>query len=91
MERYSLDAKYHAYIFGDSSNDLAMFEYTGIRLRWADMIQYWIHMPSLFTKTVENDGIAYAMKHYGSLAKRKIESKDLSVKGKMADPVFYIY
>lgn len=53
------------YIFGDSSNDLAMFEYA------THAIAMKKHNPVLdpyteyVTDTVENDGIYKAMKHYG--------------------------
>lgn len=52
------------YVFGDSSNDLPMFEYA------QHTIALGLHSEALdpytefVTKTVEDDGIAYAMKHY---------------------------
>mgnify|MGYP000108063830 CR=1 FL=1 len=49
MEKYGLDAS-RAYVFGDSSNDLAMFKYAEHAIAMADMIQYWIHMLSLLQK-----------------------------------------
>ena len=36
-----------------------------MQLQWGTMIRYWIHMQSFVTKTVEEDGIAFAMEHYG--------------------------
>lgn len=54
-----------AYVFGDSNNDLAMFQCV------PHAIAMEKHDPDLdpytefVTKAVEQDGIAYAMKHYG--------------------------
>lgn len=54
-----------AYVFGDSNNDLAMFQCV------PHAIAMEKHDPDLepytefVTKAVEEDGIAYAMKHYG--------------------------
>ena len=54
-----------AYVFGDSSNDLSMFRYA------SNCILMGSHSPvlepyaSFVTKTVEEDGIAYAMKEPG--------------------------
>lgn len=54
-----------AYVFGDSMNDLSMFQYAqnGILMGRHDagLEPY----ASFVTKTVEEDGIAYAMKHLG--------------------------
>lgn len=58
-------SKEDAYVFGDSSNDLPMFQYVPHAVLMA------VHDPILepytefVTKTVEDDGVAYAMKHYG--------------------------
>lgn len=55
------------YVFGDSSNDLAMFQYA------PHAIAMGKHSPALMpyteyvTKTVEEDGIAHALAHYGFL------------------------
>ena len=57
--------KDQAYVFGDSSNDLAMFEFAvhavamGVHDRILDPYTEFV------TKAVEEDGIAYAMEHYG--------------------------
>lgn len=54
-----------AYVFGDSSNDLSMFRYA------SNCILMGHHSPvlepyaSFVTKTVEEDGIAYAMRELG--------------------------
>nr|WP_288741036.1 HAD family hydrolase [uncultured Mediterraneibacter sp.] len=64
MERYGMDAS-HAYVFGDSSNDLAMFEYAEHAIAMGRHDSVLDPHAEFVTKTVENDGIAYAMKHYG--------------------------
>ena len=57
--------KEDAYVFGDSMNDLSMFEYADHTIAMGK------HAPGLkpytefVTKTVEDGGIAWAMKHYG--------------------------
>ena len=54
-----------AYVFGDSSNDLSMFRYA------ENCVVMGGHSPVLepyatfITKTVEDDGVAYAMKELG--------------------------
>ena len=64
MEKYGLDAS-RAYVFGDSSNDLAMFEYAEHAIAMGRHDSVLDPYAEFVTKTVENDGIAYAMKHYG--------------------------
>ena len=64
MEKYDMDAS-HAYVFGDSSNDLAMFEYAEHAIAMGRHDSVLDPYAEFVTKTVENDGIAYAMKHYG--------------------------
>ena len=57
--------KERAYVFGDSSNDLAMFEYAD------HAVAMGVHSPVLdphteyVTNTVEEGGIAHALRHYG--------------------------
>ena len=64
MEKYDMDAS-HAYVFGDSSKDLAMFEYAEHAIAMGRHDSVLDPYAEFVTKTVENDGIAYAMKHYG--------------------------
>ena len=64
MEKYGLDAS-RAYVFGDSSNDLAMFEYAEHAIAMGRHDSVLDPYAEFVTKTVEEDGIAYAMKHYG--------------------------
>ncbi len=60
LEHYNI-AKEDAYVFGDSSNDLAMFAYA------ENAVLMWEHdkvlepYATFVTKRVEDDGIAYAM------------------------------
>ena len=64
MDRYGIAMK-DVYVFGDSSNDLAMFEFA------ENAVLMGAHDPvlepyaSFVTKTVEEDGIAWAMKELG--------------------------
>lgn len=64
LKHYGIPLK-DAYVFGDSTNDLAMFKYAkncvlmGKHDKELEPYATWI------TKTVEEDGIAYAMKELG--------------------------
>ena len=53
------------YAFGDSSNDLAMFQHAGHAIAMGAHDQVLEPYTEFVTKTVEEDGIAYAMKKYG--------------------------
>lgn len=64
MEKYGLDAS-RAYVFGDSSNDLAMFEYADHAIAMGKHDAVLEPYAEFITKTVEEDGIAFAMEHYG--------------------------
>lgn len=58
-------AKDQAYVFGDSSNDLDMFRFAehAVALgRHDDVLKPYTEY---VTKTVEDDGIAHALEHYG--------------------------
>ena len=50
---------------GDSSNDLAMFRHAGHAIAMGAHDQVLEPYTEFITKTVEEDGIAYAMKKYG--------------------------
>ena len=54
-----------AYVFGDSSNDLPMFRYATHAVAMGVHSSVLDPYAEFVTKTVEEDGIAYAMKHYG--------------------------
>ena len=54
-----------SYVFGDSSNDLAMFQHAGHAIAMGAHDQVLEPYTEFITKTVEEDGIAYAMKKYG--------------------------
>ena len=54
-----------SYVFGDSSNDLAMFRHAGHAIAMGAHDQVLEPYTEFVTKTVEEDGIAYAMKKYG--------------------------
>lgn len=70
MLKYLGMEKDQAYIFGDSTNDLSMFAYgqhtVAMGAHAAELEPY----TEFITRTVEEDGIAYAMKHYGLIADR---------------------
>lgn len=54
-----------AYVFGDSSNDLPMFEYADHAIALGEHDPVLDEHTEFVTKTVEDDGIAYAIEHYG--------------------------
>ena len=54
-----------AYVFGDSSNDLPMFRYVPHAVAMGVHSSVLEPYAEFVTKTVEDDGIAFAMKHYG--------------------------
>ena len=54
-----------AYVFGDSSNDLSMFRYAENCVVMGDHSPVLEPYATFITKTVEDDGIAYAMKELG--------------------------
>lgn len=54
-----------AYVFGDSGNDLAMFEYAQHAVAMGKHAEILEPYTEFVTKTVEEDGIEYALKHYG--------------------------
>ena len=64
VQKFGADRE-DVYVFGDSMNDLSMFEYA------VHTVAMGKHAPGLtpytefVTKTVEEGGIAWAMKHYG--------------------------
>lgn len=54
-----------AYVFGDSSNDLPMFEYAKHTVAMGKHDQVLEPYTEFITTTVEDDGIWYAMRHFG--------------------------
>ena len=57
--------KEQAYVFGDSSNDLDMFRFAEHAVALAKHDDVLKPHAEYVTKTVEDDGIAHAMEHYG--------------------------
>ena len=55
----------NAYVFGDSSNDLPMFQYVKHAVAMGVHSNVLEPYAEFVTKTVEEAGIAFAMKHYG--------------------------
>ena len=66
LKAYGLEKK-DAYVFGDSSNDLAMFEYADNAILMGHHDAVLEPYASFVTKTVEEDGIEYAMRELGLL------------------------
>ena len=64
LKHYGI-AKEDAYVFGDSSNDLSMFQYAQNCIVMGDHSALLEPYATFITKTVEDDGIAYAMKELG--------------------------
>ena len=56
-----------AYVFGDSTNDLPMFEYAVNGIVMGCHAEELEPYATFITKTVEEDGVAYAMKSLGIL------------------------
>ena len=64
MEKFGINPK-NAYVFGDSSNDLAMFQFVEHAVAMGNHDPVLDPYAEFVTKTVEEDGIAFAMEHYG--------------------------
>lgn len=64
LEQFHL-TKEHAYVFGDSANDLPMFTYTKNTIAMGEYDPVLAPYTSYVTKTVEEDGISFALKHFG--------------------------
>lgn len=59
--------KERCYVFGDSNNDLAMFQYAPHAIAMGKHSPILDPYTEFVTRTVEEDGIAYALKQYGFL------------------------
>lgn len=66
LDHYGLTLK-DAYVFGDSTNDLSMFEYCPNAILMGKHDKELEPYASFLTKHVEQDGIWYAMEHLGLL------------------------
>ena len=64
LKRFGIP-KERCYVFGDSSNDLAMFEYAPHAIAMGKHSPVLEPYTEFVTRTVEEDGIAYALSHYG--------------------------
>ncbi len=64
LNRYGIEKK-DAYVFGDSSNDLAMFAYADNAVLMYDHDKVLEPYATFVTKRVEEDGIAWAMQELG--------------------------
>lgn len=66
LEHYEI-AKKDAWVFGDSSNDLAMFEYADNAVLMGRHDKVLEPYATFVTKNVEDDGVAWAMERLGLL------------------------
>ena len=66
LDHYEI-AKEDAWVFGDSSNDLAMFEYAENAVLMGCHDKVLEPYATFVTKNVEDDGIAWAMERLGLL------------------------
>lgn len=64
LNRYNIP-KQQAYVFGDSTNDLPMFSYIPNAIAMGFYDKSLEPYLSFVTKTVEEDGIEYALQHFG--------------------------
>ena len=64
LEHYGI-AKRDAYVFGDSSNDLAMFEYADNAVLMGKHDKVLEPYATFVTKKVEDEGVAWAMEKLG--------------------------
>lgn len=66
LKHYEID-KEESYVFGDSSNDLSMFKAVKHAIAMGKHDSILDPYAEFVTKTVEEDGILYALQHYGIL------------------------
>lgn len=66
LKHYEIDHE-ESYVFGDSSNDLSMFKAVKHAIAMAKHDPILDPYAEFITKTVEEDGILYALQHYGIL------------------------
>lgn len=64
MRKLGIDRE-NSYAFGDSTNDLSMFEYARHTIAMGEHAKELEPYTEYITRRVEEDGVAYAMKHYG--------------------------
>lgn len=64
MEHLDVEKK-HTMAIGDSTNDLAMLDYAHISIAMGNSQNEVKERVSFVTKTVEEEGVAYALKHFG--------------------------
>ena len=64
LKRFGIP-KERCYVFGDSSNALPMFEYAPHAIAMGKHSPVLEPYTEFLTRTVEEDGIAYALSHYG--------------------------
>lgn len=70
LKHFGMD-KSDAYVFGDSSNDLSMFKSVGHAIAMGEHDPILDPYTEYVTKTVEDDGLMFAMRHYGLIPEEK--------------------
>ena len=71
LDKYGI-RKENAWVFGDSMNDLSMFQYAQNSVLMGKHDKGLEPYATFVTKTVENDGIAYAMEKLGLLRAKAV-------------------
>lgn len=65
LQRYFNIPLNNCYAIGDSTNDLPMLKYAGNSIAMGNSTPVLFDSVSFVTKDIEEDGIEYALKHYG--------------------------
>ena len=66
LKHYGID-RHEIMAFGDSDNDMDMLEYAGIGVAMGNAHGYVKDIADYVTTSVDDDGIAHALKHFGVL------------------------
>ncbi len=65
LMNYLRVAKEHTVAIGDSTNDLAMLEFSGISIAMGNSADVVKEKVTYVTKSVKEEGVAFALKHFG--------------------------
>lgn len=64
LNYYGIDRE-ETMAFGDGGNDVPMLEYAGIGVAMGNAAKTVARSANFVTRSVDNDGVAYALKHFG--------------------------